>query len=598
MDKVKDIVYLIFVKHLFWTLSVIVILMGFAGWWMSSGNLKKDFDTNHATVTQTKSTIDTIASKPENQIFNEISHDGMKEMNAERRLEVLLAWQSKYDKQRKEVLVWPEGLSRKFTRAIEDLLKGRPIEEVKPKEDGTDHLVFQLREEYRNEIKSLLPKLAEMINAKWDPQSAAARGGRGVGGRGGNQFGGNNFGGRQREGGFDVGGTDEIDEKEYAVWWNPADQGELQATHFDWSHSPDELPKDIEILYSMEDYWVLKALMQIVQRTNIDEETGEVADQPHRAAIREIQSIRIGSSAESNLGQVFIVAGTTPTGEVTEGAPIEGAPVTPTPSTSGEGIEGSPGAVPTGPDPAEGRYVDKAYQPLTAEKLRSAAESGTPEEAYLAVAKRMPVRMVVKMDQRKLNKFLVECGNADLMLEVKQVRVNSEAADISQLAGSTGRGGVGGAFGGNVGRGNVGRGNVGRPAVGRGGEGNLDGDTGKYPWDVVVEVYGIIYIFNPPSMKRLTDTLEADEIAKFEAEVKKATSEGAASADTTAAADAPAETPAEGEEAAGEEAAGEEAAPAAETPAEEAEPGEEVPADKPPMAAEAPRPEGASAPAG
>jgi hypothetical protein len=204
------------------------------------------------------------------------------------------------------------------------------------------------------------------------------------------------------------------------------------------------------------------------------------------------------------------------------------------------------------------------------------------------------------MDQRKLNKFLVECGNADLMLEVKQVRVNSEAADISQLAGSTGRGGVGGAFGGNVGRGNVGRGNVGRPAVGRGGEGNLDGDTGKYPWDVVVEVYGIIYIFNPPSMKRLTDTLEADEIAKFEAEVKKATSEGAASADTTAAADAPAETPAEGEEAAGEEAAGEEAAPAADTPAEEApaEPGEEVPADKPPMAAEAPRPEGASAPAG
>ena len=145
-------------------------------------------------------------------------------------------------------------------------------------------------------------------------------------------------------------------------------------------------------------------------------------------------------------------------------------------------------------DPAEGRYVDKAFNPLPAEILRSAAESENPDEAYLAVAKRMPVRMRVRIDQRALNRFLIECGNSDLMLEVKQVRINPP--DGSRPSARGGRGGPrGGMF--------------------RGGEGvgGSESGAGEYPWDITAEVYGVIYIFNPPSLKRLD--LTEEQIAKY-----------------------------------------------------------------------------------
>jgi hypothetical protein len=177
--------------------------------------------------------------------------------------------------------------------------------------------------------------------------------------------------------------------------------------------------------------------------------------------------------------------------------------------------EGGAGAAAAGPDPIQNRYVDnKTYQPLPADKVRSAATTENLEEAYLAVAKRMPVRMQVKMDQRKLNKFLIECGNADLMLEVKQVRINPAAPDIFSMSGSSGRGGEGTFGGGRSGFG-------GRSFGGEGGAGAAEND-GKYPWDVVVEVYGIMYIFNPPSITRLEAKLEPEEVAKFKEAIKAA----------------------------------------------------------------------------
>ena len=574
MEKVKAIGYTVFIKHLFWTLSVVVILMGLAGWFMSSGKLKGDYDKNHDQVTQTKGTIDTINNKSEGQIFNQTSHDGMKAMNAQRRLDVYSTWNDKYAKQRSEVLVWPQGpgeLSKKFVSFIEDKLKGRPIEELEVLTDGTDHLPFRLREEYRNVIKELLPKLAQMINAQWNPQGTgggSSFGGRGEGGFGGGGIGGGGFGSRPPV--PTTPGAEIKPANEYVVYWDPGDQGAIQSTHFGFADA-EELPTTPEILYSMEDYWVLKALMQIIARTNTDEENGP-ALLPHQAAIREINSIRIGASAENNLGKIYAVAPAA--GAAAEGVPPGVPPGTPPGATSvppamtssGEGmmsVEGAPGTTPAGPDPIAGRYVDnKSYLPLAAEEVRSAATSGTPEKAYLAVAKRMPVRMQVKMDQRKLNKFLIECGNADLMLEVKQVRINPNAPDIFGLSGSSGRAAAGGNFGGGSAFGG-GR----RVGEGRfGGEGVQVGSDSKYPWDVDVEVYGIIYIFNPPSLKRLEDKLEPEEIAKFRASIKQA----APAVD--AAGDAPSETP---------------------PPA-----GEEKPAAKPPMPTDAAKTDAALAPAG
>ncbi len=175
--------------------------------------------------------------------------------------------------------------------------------------------------------------------------------------------------------------------------------------------------------------------------------------------------------------------------------------------------------------------------------------------------------MKITIDQRKINKFLVECGNADLMLEVKQVRINPDQADIKSMAGK----GSGGAAGGNFGIGNIGRG-----PRGRGGEGVEGQAASDNPWDVVVEVYGIIYIFNPPSMKRLTAGLDGDAIAKFQAAISETAPDAKpdptvapAAATPDPAADVPPadDVPADAVPPAGEPA--EEAAPPAEAKADE-----------------------------
>jgi hypothetical protein len=569
MDKVKDIFHLVFVKHQFWTLSIIVVLTGLGIWWMATGNLKKEYKDNHSKVETASTNAVTVAGKAENTIFNDTSHQGMKDLNTLRRRQVYEAWNKMYQRQRTDVLVWPEGLSQKFVTRIEDLLQGRPIEEVKPKADGSEHLVLQLREEYRNEIKDLLPKLAEMINAKWDPQGGARRGPRGGAGGAFGEFGGGIGRGGLEGGGAQAGGEDDEPEKEYAVWWDPSDQGGIQSTYFDWSDS-ETPPSTMEILYSMEDYWVLKALMQIIQRTNAsDDDAKTPPSRPELAAIREVHEIHIGTAVESNVGQVRVVASKKGRGEAGEEDPSVSATENPRPQPAGEGTleGGANGTTPAGPDPVEGRYVDKNYLPLKAETIRTAAES-TKTEAYLAVAKRMPVRMLVKMDQRKLNKFLVECGNADLMLEVKQVRINPKLPDI--VSSTTARGGgAAGAFGGEQNLGNN---------RGRGGDVSQDNE-GKFPWDVMVEVYGIIYIFNPPSTKRLTDKLEAEDIAKFEAWVKEQasakTGDDAESSDKTGEETDPSESADETADAdAAEETAGEVAADVDEPADEPADTGE------------------------
>src|SRR5690606_27773451 len=122
---------------------------------------------------------------------------------------------------------------------------------------------------------------------------------------------------------------------------------------------------------------------------------------------------------------------------------------------------GTPGAPGTGTpiDPAEGRYVDMNYEPIPPQRLRAAFTSNDPNEAFLAVAKRMPIRMHMVVDQRYLNRLLAECGNSNLIVEIRQVRINREVWDGSSVTGgavSPGR--VEGTRGGFAGGGERGRG--------------------------------------------------------------------------------------------------------------------------------------------
>jgi hypothetical protein len=160
------------------------------------------------------------------------------------------------------------------------------------------------------------------------------------------------------------------------------------------------------------------------------------------------------------------------------------------------------GATAAAVDPAEYRYVDADFKPLKAAQVRSVVTSATVSEkdAVLAVAKRMPVRMRVTMDQRKLPLFLSECANSRLPVEVKQVRINrppgsSASGGASSYAASpmgAPDGGMLSPFGGSGGM-----------LSQYGGGSGQRGQSGPDPNSITAELFGIIYIYNPPNDAQL-----------------------------------------------------------------------------------------------
>ena len=71
----------------------------------------------------------------------------------------------------------------------------------------------------------------------------------------------------------------------------------------------------------------------------------------------------------------------------------------------------------------------------------------------------MPIRLKVTIDQRRINNLLAECANSPLTIEVNQVRILSNANNTASTRQSGGK--------------------------------------GAFPYDSVVEIFGIIYIYNP-----------------------------------------------------------------------------------------------------
>jgi hypothetical protein len=120
------------------------------------------------------------------------------------------------------------------------------------------------------------------------------------------------------------------------------------------------------------------------------------------------------------------------------------------------------------------RYLDNDEKPIAAPDPAAGAS------AFGTEYKRLPVRMVLQMDQRWLPHLISECANAPLQVEVKEVRINP-----SENGGS----------GGGYGRG-------GREGGGYGSMASQEGDQmgpEAEPNIRHVIIQGIIYIFNEPN---------------------------------------------------------------------------------------------------
>ena len=451
MDKLKEF-FGLFKRQHFWFVWPILLILTVVGWMSATGSVEQK-------VSSQKGEIDGYFSQATNILNVNIENNGHPNSEWEGGMETLIAsrlknvedaWGKKWDRQ-KTLLRWPEELE--FAAHAETL---RPIEKIDPNAPDVRLGTPQL-ERYAEFIRRELPKLAEKIGSVWRPTRAQG-----------------SFSGGASSRNEEWGTADEEAESP-VVEWLPDSQGQVVAM-FNWVPLPDTL----EVLYAQEDYWVLTALMDIIVKTN-----GGATTRSH-AAIKELQLIQIGKSVQEQQFAV-ITPGPPPGAEASEdddsgGGDYEEEGTFNNPEeeqtffNAGDNVAGRQTV--KRENPAKGRYVDREFKPI---------EDVAVLKASVDVAKRIPVRIRVRMDQREINKLLVNCANSSTTFEVRQMRLNpKDSFGVSRTS--------------TFGRGN--------------GESNFFSQSAAQvpdaaTFDRTVELYGIIYIFNPVNKALLNGEAEA-----------------------------------------------------------------------------------------
>jgi hypothetical protein len=359
-----------------------------------------------------------------------------------------------------------------------------------------------LREHYQNYIERHFPNLPEKIGARPIDESQAGSLGGGTGG-----FSRRSFSPEGPSGAMPMGSDGLFEDDEYICEWAAEDQAAVRA-ELEFPQTPSSL----RIWCTQENLWVYHTLLDVIKNTN----EAANATRMSNAAVRGVYSLQVGQPAapfSRTANRIYKLPSAAPAAE----PGVEFDPSAP-------GPEGVPSGFPGGGEfggeftsglaegqgelsPAHefaklfhGRYLGEDGKPI------AAAGGGAPVEGDPSITadpnapapvdlsmfgkeyKRLPVRMVLEMDQRHLPRLIAECADRPLQIEVQEVRIN--APDIMGAAGGGGGRGFS-EFGGT------------------GGASNLIPDlTGlqefnPHPEIVTVAIQGVIYIFNKPDTELL-----------------------------------------------------------------------------------------------
>ncbi|MEM6472422.1 MAG: hypothetical protein AAF802_22865, partial [Planctomycetota bacterium] len=282
-----------------------------------------------------------------------------------------------------------------------------------------------------------------------------------------------------------------------------------------------DYPSELDVYYSQENLWILRQLLQVIAEVNGD------AKQRFEAKIREIKMISMGRSVKFDQGNISVpgsrasggfggmggmMGGMGDYGDMMGGMGDMGGM-----SDYGDmmgDMGGMGGEEEVGPDPGDNRYVNTAFEPIEASTLRSAFVSNDPGQVAIAVAKRLPIMMRFQMDQRSIPKLLAACGNAPLTVDVHQVRIMPKGGGsaVGGMGGMMGdMGGMGGMMGDMGGMGDM-MGDMGG-IMGGGMTGGAASRDEEFPMDMEVEIYGLIYFYNPPSEESLGLEKVVDDVS-------------------------------------------------------------------------------------
>lgn len=540
MDVIKN-QWKIVVRYQFWILSILVLVATASIYYLTSSSLSALITARTAKLTSAFEQVNTISSAVPTHP-NTHSHAQMDKVVSMLEADIQEAWSLQF-KNQIPLMVWPRNaFNENSTHEIFTTL--RPVEKFidfplpARLPAPYDRITLGDRKVYKEYIGPEFKAISKKIGSEWKAK---------LGGGASSAFGGasdNTMAGMDGGGAYSgMGNTAVTTESADLVRWSVTSQQTLLQQVVPWYNMP--APSILDIYYTQEDMWLLTGIMEIIKKANGD------ARENHEAVVRELEYIRMGRHASRNAGVLTPLPSAAGTGmgfgsgmgaDSMDGGMGMGMGMA---SGGGQGMDmmSSGGVVDSGMgmDPADGRYISFAaeseFQPRKGAELRDAIRTISPSNAVDAVAKRVSVRMRLKIDPAGLSRLIAACGSAELMLEVYQVRLNTDSATDTSMGGGGGGfggaetsgygGGGGGKSGMSMGGGPGGPGGMGGgmggmsedgygPSSGGGG-GGYGGAMGQAttlqdaPAEVSVEIFGLIYLYNPANIVTLGTDLIAEK---------------------------------------------------------------------------------------
>jgi hypothetical protein len=459
MDKLK--VYLkVLKKHHFWVLAAIVVIVTCSVWSSATGKLETEFKRDKQRIETSRGNLDAVVPDAPNETFKA----GVEGLRGNLRKKVYSSWQEMH-KGQQPYFVWPklvEGIGRVRDEFISnwdakypaagaappgvppaDPATGATLPDVPAAPPKDPKIVveklnvdtFTLRQSYNNNvIRPELQKLFALVRVRTEKPRVAADGKKAPA--------------RPRD-------AADAAEFEGIVFWDETQRNGLINRYF----SAGVAPNLGRVLTTQEDLWIFESMLRVIEKLN------EKATDPLAAVIKRIEVLDVAQwamkDAQADAGKIdrFTPAK----------ADTGGIGVMPGAGAAGPGLEFVDTAKPETEDDHwfHNRYLDENMQPLA---------FSTP--APFAEFKQVFVRMKVLMDQRRAPDLLAACANANLPIEIRQVRMS--------LDDKTGVGQRPGAAAGQAG-----------PAGGA--QDRID----PGPYDGYVDIRGIVYIYNKPDESKV-----------------------------------------------------------------------------------------------
>ncbi|MDZ7617625.1 MAG: hypothetical protein U1E05_11505 [Patescibacteria group bacterium] len=501
MDKVKVALDLLRKYH-FWVLCCVAMVIAVLCWTWATADLASQFETRKGTLNNQFDSLRQIMANP--NLRNERSVETTTLEHVKQKEHVLSGWKTLYQQQ-KDNNPLPAVLGEDFRLHFDALQPGQEMRD-------------RFRERYLNFIGRHYPALLRLVDlyrpgdVPLERYTEELRGvGTGIGPRPTRAAGG--FVGEMNPGRGPAGaratrpGEAPAEAEPWVglVEWPQPEVFEITAG---W----EQTPTTQQVLLAQEELWVYEALLRIIRNVN------EGAESHDKAWIKRIDALAIGypaaaawvSQQQPIFSEPIVAAESAGADPMAGGAQMEGGMMGEGGTMPGTGMGGmgmgmgGRGAMADGMGSGrgrqgvanllDGRYVDEQGMPLSAMQF----ETQPPYAEF----RMMMVHMNLFMHQRRLPKLLVECANSAMPIQVVRVRINPGKGGSGTLDSIGGQGKSGGKSKGIYGEGGMGGGGGSRGAPATADE---EHDYAN------IEVFGIIYIYNPPDLAKLGTGAAATE---------------------------------------------------------------------------------------